>query len=248
MTHFDWRQRIGKAGERRVGQFVEETLKLAYRKVGDPDIGVDGMIEFADHDEVSSGGLLAVQVKATEESLIGKTSFRHALDEAHLDYFAKLVVQPILAVVSLADDAIWWKPILHKSNYLGPRAGYGITFHTGIDRLSELSKPLLKMLGERSNAMIAGFILEEVEGRLTEMDHAHDAGDFDVVTTESWGQSLSLMRNSLRDCECLLRYERRYSDEITAIEIRYHAAVERRELWRSFFKDWEIEEQWDVEV
>ncbi|MGV2050997.1 DUF4365 domain-containing protein [Agrobacterium sp. 22-209-1] len=74
MTHFDWRQRIGKAGERRVEQFVEETLKLAYRKVGDPDIGVDGMIEFADHDEVSSGGLLAVQVKATEESL-NRTGF-----------------------------------------------------------------------------------------------------------------------------------------------------------------------------
>lgn len=138
---FDWRQAIGKSGERKAEAFVEDGLKFAYRKVSPPDIGVDGEIEIADTSRKSTGGLLMVQVKATQESLGGRNSIRIPCDEDHLDYFASLMVQPILAVVSLADNAIWWKPILQNSHYKGPKGGFGVTLHSKTDRLTKASAP-----------------------------------------------------------------------------------------------------------
>lgn len=244
MTKFDWRNEIGRGGERRVEAFISEKLRFGYRKVGAPDIGIDGEIEIAKGSErTSTGGLLKVQVKATEESILKKRTFRFSIDEEHLDYFATLVVQPILMVVSITDDAIWWKPILYKSHYKGPRGGYGITFDTKADRLTAFSASFLRMLGNRSNAMIARYIVEEVEERLDDMDERREADNFDWVTTGIWGEYLVQAAASLRDAECLLRYERRYSEEITAIEERYHMAVERVEVWREFFKERGIEEQ-----
>lgn len=239
---FDWRQAIGKSGERRVEAFVEDMLQFTYRKVGPPDIGIDGEIEIADNHRKSTGGLLMVQVKATEDSLQGRSSFRIAFDESHLNYFASLMVQPILAVVSLADDAIWWKPIFHKSHYQGPKGGYGITLHAQMDRLTKGSAPFLKMLGERSNAMIARYILEEVEDHLTDMDDRLSTGDYDYITAGIWSQTLSSAQKTLRDAECLLRYERRYSDEITQVEERYREIVDRVVIWRSWFKEYELDE------
>ena len=105
MVEFHSRNQIGQEGERLVESFVEEELKFVYRKVGDPDIGIDGEIETLNAARSSTGGFLKVQVKTTEEPLIGKR-IRVSFDEEHLDYFDSLTVPPILAVVSLADKAI----------------------------------------------------------------------------------------------------------------------------------------------
>lgn len=239
---FVWRHSVGKSGERKVEAFVEDELKFTYRKVGPPDIGVDGEIEIADANQKSTGGLLMVQVKATEQSLKGRSSIRIAFDEDHLNYFSSLVVQPILAVVSLADDAIWWKPILHKRHYKGPKGGFGITLHTKMDRLTKESATLLRMLGERSNAMIARYILEEAEDHLTEMDDLLSSNNYDYITAGCWSQTLASVQLTLRDAKCLLCYERRYSDEITKVEKRYRELVDRVAIWQEWFKESDLEE------
>ena len=89
---FHSKNATGKAGERFVETFVEETLNWVYRKVGEPDIGIDGEIEILGKDRVSSGGLIKVQVKTTKTSLKGQR-IRVPFDEAHLDYFASLNCQ-----------------------------------------------------------------------------------------------------------------------------------------------------------
>ena len=238
---FDWRHSVGKSGERKVEAFVEDKLRFVYRRIGQPDIGIDGEIETLDTNRRSTGGLLMVQVKATEGSLQGRSTFRIGLDEKHMDYFASLVVQPILAVVSLADDAIWWKPILGKSHYERPDTSYRLIFDVQTDRLTENSGKYLRMLGERSNAMVAKYILEEVEAHLSDMDEKRASDDYDYVTAEIWAQMLTSCGRSLQDALCLLRYERRYSEEITAIEESYRDIVERVAVWREWFKEYEIE-------
>jgi hypothetical protein len=237
---FDWRCATGKAGERRVESFVEEELNLIYRKVGLPDIGVDGEIEFLDEKRKATGGALKVQVKATDTSVQERHTLRVPFDEDHLDYFASLMVQPILAVVSLPDKKIWWKPILHKSKHRGPRGGFAIKLDTTVDLLTLRSSDRLRMWGERSNAIIAWSILEEAKDHLNEMDEQQAANNFDSVTAGCWAQTIGSVQNALRDSECLLRFERRYSEEVTKSEKRYLEIAERVEAWRTWFKENEL--------
>lgn len=230
---FDSRNKTGKAGERFVETFVEETLGFAYRKTSAPDIGIDGEIELLDKTGMGTGGFLKVQVKTTAASPPG-SRLRVPLDEDHLDYFAALTVPPILAVVSLPDGKIWWKPIVNKENYRGSKGGFGVTLDLRTDEMTRSSASILRMIGNRSNAIIAKYLLEEVEDRLSDMSEAEAAGNFDYVTADSWAGSIRVLDRTLRDADCLLRYERRYSDEITAIEEKYgrlREALAARKWW-----------------
>lgn len=56
VTKFEWRNEVGRGGERRVEAFISEELRFAYRKVGDPHIGIHGEIEIAKaRDRTSTG-------------------------------------------------------------------------------------------------------------------------------------------------------------------------------------------------
>lgn len=234
---FDRRNAIGKAGERFVESFVEEELQFAFRGIGAPDLGIDGEIELLDAARSTTGGLLKVQVKTTKRSLVGKKRIRVPFDEEHLDYFDSLTVPPILTVVSLHDRRIWWKPILHKENYRGDRGGWGIVLDGDKDALTRWSGVTLRMIGERSNAMIASYLLEEVDQQLADMDEAEEANAFDVVTLGSWAQTLSQIDRTMRDVRCLLRYERRYTEKITAIEANETSIRARIATRKSFFQE-----------
>ena len=238
---FHQKNATGKAGERFVETFVEETLGLVYRQVKDPDIGIDGEIELVDSKGVGTGGFLKVQVKTTGASPTGKR-LRIPLDEDHLDYFASLTVPLILAVVSLPEGKIWWKPILQKENYAGPKGGYGVTLDLQADEMTRYSASILRMIGNRSNAIIAKYLLEEVEERLADMDEGEAGGAWDYVTADSWAGSIRTLDRTMKDARCLLRYERRYSDEITAIERRFDKVRERLAARKSWFTENEVGE------
>lgn len=225
--------KIGKSGERAVETFVEDTLNFAYRRTDKPDIGIDGEIEILDANGVGTGGLLKVQVK-TMAAAPTRKRIRVPLDEDHLDYFAALTVPPVLMVVSLAAQKIWWKPILHKDNYLGAKQGYGVTLDLHADKLTRHSGPILQMIGNRSNAMIAKYLLEEMEAHLADMDEVEAGGEYDYITADNWAATLRNVDRTMRDASCLLRYERRYSAEITAIEDRFdtlRAVIAVRKDW-----------------
>lgn len=220
---------------------MEEQLKFVYRKIDQPDIGIDGEIETLARDSSVTGGFVKVQVKTTTESLEG-TRFKVPFDEAHLDYFDALTVPPILTVVSLADGAIWWKPILHKENYRGPRGGFGVPVDTTSDRLTTWSGRVLRMIAERSNAMIARYLIEEVEQKLTDIDDLEATGNYDFFTVDGWAETLKSVEKTMREASCLLKYERRYSDEITKIEERRDEASDRIAARKQWFKDVECED------
>ncbi len=233
---FHSKNATGKAGERFVETFVEETLNWVYRKVGEPDIGIDGEIEILGKDRVSSGGLIKVQVKTTKTSLKGQR-IRVPFDEAHLDYFASLNVPPILAVVSLADRRLWWKPIMHKSHHKGPRGGFRLILDPKTDRMTSFSGAILRLIGQRSNAIIAKYLIKEVVEQLGDMDDLRQTGSFDIWTAEGWAQTIRDLEPTMRDAECLLRYERRYSAEITAIEELFADVAERIREWNDWFEE-----------
>lgn len=233
--------KTGKSGERAVETFVEDTLNFAYRRTDKPDIGIDGEIEVLDANGVGTGGLLKVQVKTMAAAPTGKR-IRVPLDEGHLDYFAALTVPPVLMVVSLAAQQIWWKPILHKDNYLGAKLGYGVTLDLHADKLTRHSGALLQMIGNRSNAMIAKYLLEEMEAHLAEMDEVEAGGEYDYITADNWAATLRNVDRTMRDASCLLRYERRYSAEITAIEDRFDALRDVIAVRKDWFKAHDVGE------
>lgn len=218
--------RIGKAGERFVETFVEEQLKLAYRRIDAPDIGVDGEIETLGEGGVARGGFLKVQVKTIEASPRAKR-FKVPFDEAHMNYYDSLIVPPILAVVSLADQAIWWKPILHKENYRTRRGGFAIPIDTALNRMTVASATLLGMIAERSNAMIARYLVEDIEEELDEIDAEEAGANYDLVTVQGWVQTLQSIEARMREVRVLLKWERRYTDDITRTEQRQRLINDR---------------------
>ena len=96
------------------------------------------------------------------------------------------------------------------------------------------------MIGQRSNAMIARYLIEEVEEHLDDMDETEAGGEFDVVTVEAWAQTIHSIDRTMRDAKCLLRYERRYSNEITAIETRFSKTIEQIEARKSWFEEYKV--------
>ncbi len=230
---FHSRDAIGKAGERLVETFIEENLNFIYRRTNSTDIGIDGDIEILDENRNSTGGFIKVQVKTTKYSLVGK-NIQIFFDEKHLDYFSSLTVPPILSIVSLADKRIWWKPILHKENYRGPKGGFGIKLDPISDELTEKSRYILQMIGQRSNAIIAKYLLEEVEQYLDNIDKMENEIEYDQITLEFWAQNISYIKIMMREAKCLLKYERRYSDEISITEDKFTMLIYRidsRERW-----------------
>jgi hypothetical protein len=240
-VQFHSRDQIGKAGERLVEAFVEEQLGFTYRKIGPPDIGIDGEIETLNRDRSSTGGFLKVQVRTTEESFSGR-SIRVQFDEKHLDYFDSLTVTPILMAVSLKDNAIWWKPILNKENYKGPKGGFGIPFDAVKDRLTIQSRAQLSLVAERSNAMIAKYLLEEIGQRLDDFDESEESEDFDIVTVDLWAGQLQLIDRRMKDARCLLKYERRNSREVKRIEREFKIIKDRIDIRKAWFKEWEVDD------
>ncbi|UAJ12612.1 DUF4365 domain-containing protein [Polymorphobacter megasporae] len=230
--------RIGKAGERRLETFIEEQLGFIYRPVGTSDIGIDGEIETLAPGGRSTGGFLKVQVKTVERAPLGPR-FRVALDERHLDYFASLTVPPILVLVNLADDRIWWQPILQKGDYAGPRGGYGIPIDLHRDRMTGHSTTALRLVAERSNALIVRSLIEAVEQSLSEMDESEASGRFDLWDVEHWADLLRSYQKTVTDIACLLKYERRASADIKAIQRAFRDVVSRIDKRREWFSDWD---------
>ncbi|NIJ41524.1 hypothetical protein FHS78_001814 [Parvibaculum indicum] len=230
-------QKIGRQGQRFVESFVEEKLGFIYRPVDEVDIGVDGEIEILDAERMSTGGLLKVQVKTSKESNTGNKIGVY-FDEKHMDYYSSLVVPPILVVVSLADEDLWWVPILGKNVYRKAKKNFYISLDAEEDRMTKSSARLIRMIGEQSNGIIAKYIIEEIEQQLSDINVQEESGDFDRISLSFWADTLLLAEKNMRDAACLLRYERRCSHEIDSIMRRYEdiaLGIDSRKRW--FFEN-----------
>lgn len=233
-------ERTGKSGERLFETFIENELKFIYRKATAPDIGIDGEIETLDVVGSTTGGLIKVQIK-TMKAKPERTRIRVAIDEPHLDYFSSLNSPPILALVSLDDNAIWWQPILPKEHYAGPRGGFGVSFDLNRDRLAKSSGPALRLVAEQSNAMIARTLLEAVAGSLDEMTDTVEGSNFDLLDADHWAYLIKDHERTMMDVTCLLKYERRQTKEIDSIvdlqdEVRMQI-LERKQWFNDFDAD-----------
>lgn len=217
MTQFDIRGATGKAGEREVERFIENQLGYVYRKIDSTDLGVDGEIEILDRRRGATGGLIKVQVKSTRAAVTG-SRIRVALDESHLDYYASLTVPVILAYVSMADGQIWWRPIHHKSRHRGPKGGFVVTLNAKSDRLTRSSATLLSFIGNFSNATMAKSLVEVAVEALDDIDRHREEQNYDFCTLDIWAEEIAEMEKDLAEATCLLKYERRYTAQISGIE------------------------------
>ena len=234
-------ERTGKSGERLFETFIEDELKFIYRKATPPDIGIDGEIETLDVFGLSTGGFIKVQIK-TMEAKPDRPRVRVAIDEPHLDYFSSLTSPPILALVSLDDDAIWWQPIVAKEHYAGPRGGFGVSFDLARDRLTKSAGSDLRLVAERSNAMIARTLIEAVSGSLYEMTDTIEGGNFDLVDADHWAYLIRCHERTMKDAACLLKYERRQTKEIDSI-VDLQGEVEMQILERrQWFSDFDADD------
>ena len=77
------------------------------------------------------------------------------------------------------------------------------------------------MIGEMSNAMIAKYLIEEAEQRLTDIDEGEAGDNYDYVTVDIWADAMHMIGRAMRQAKCLLSFERRNSKEIAGIEKRY---------------------------
>lgn len=68
------------------------------------------------------------------------------------------------------------------------------------------------------------------------MDYQLSTRGFDSITAHLWAEGLASIKSSLRDAKCLLRYERRYTEEIVKVEERSSDTADRLAPWREWFR------------
>lgn len=234
--HFHRGDAIGKAGERFVESFVEERLSFIYRKVGPPDLGIDGDIEILDVNRNTTGELVRVQVKATECTFFG-TTMRVPLDERHLDYYSSMMLPVILAAVSLTDRKILWTFLSHKASYVGPRGGFGVPLDVVHDEMTLESKFAIQSRAARSNGLLSRRILDEIDSMLSTIDHDEQAGNWDIVTTSYWAVSVRECGRMWRKSDALLANEFRSTPDILAARLfskNTLIKIQAREEWFYF--------------
>ena len=98
----------GEAGEFFVGFTVLHELKWIYRRKPF-DIGIDGEIEIVNDDGISSGKIIMVQVKSTDNSTLPNISI--SLEKRHVHYWKELSLPVIICVVVLSQKKVYWIPI-----------------------------------------------------------------------------------------------------------------------------------------
>ncbi|WP_375395586.1 hypothetical protein [uncultured Sphingomonas sp.] len=72
-------------------------------------------------------------------------------------------------------------------------------------------------MAERSNAVVAGSLIGAVSQSLTEMNEAVETGTFDFIDVDHWASLIRRYERTIRDVDCLLKYERRATPEIALV-------------------------------
>ena len=230
---FHSRDAIGKAGERVFEAFVEEKLLFIYRKIGHPDIGLDGEIEILDKNRHSTGEFLKVQVKTSESSFIGQ-AIRVPFDQGHYNYFCSLITPPMLAVVSLADKKIWWKILTHNAFSHGPRNGISVHLDFVSDELTLNAKSAIHNSAARSNGLLARNLLDRIEAKLSKIDRDEELRNWDIVTVESWAVVVRDCTRMWHKAHALLATELRKTPEVLSTRIfsgDIFSRIQIREEW-----------------
>ncbi len=74
------------------------------------------------------------------------------------------------------------------------------------------------------------------------MDEAVDAGNFDLFDVEHWASLIRAHDRTMRDVTCLLKYERRQSNEIAAVKEAQSQIEDRLQERKQWFTDYECDD------
>lgn len=96
---------LGDAGEYLVGHLIAFNHKCIYR-ISPVDIGIDGEIEIIEN-EISTGQLIKVQVKATDNADFPGPQTLYSIEKAHMDYWNKLSIPVLLCRVFLKSQKVY---------------------------------------------------------------------------------------------------------------------------------------------
>jgi len=96
---------LGDAGEYLFGHLIAYYHKCIYR-ISSIDIGIDGEIELIEN-ETSTGQLIKVQIRTTDDSDFSKQQTLYSIDKAHLEYWNKLSLPVLLCRVFLKSQKVY---------------------------------------------------------------------------------------------------------------------------------------------
>ncbi len=100
---------IGDAGESLLGYLIPYLHNCIYRQ-SIIDIGIDGEIEIIEN-ELSTGNFIKVQVKSTDDDDFRSNKILYQIDEAHIEYWAKLSIPVLLCRVFLKSRLVYCIPV-----------------------------------------------------------------------------------------------------------------------------------------
>jgi hypothetical protein len=164
---------------------VNSKLRWIARPLGDPDVGLDAEIEVVSDSGMSTGKLLRVQIKTTEDSFSISSIKTLYFDDDHLNYWIYYSVPVIFCAVSLADYLILWREICPGASRPLSRASNAISFDLTADLLGIDSKTPLDRIAMGSVAP-ARDLVSEVCSRISEYEANRCSGVYDIVSYGTW--------------------------------------------------------------
>ena len=183
---FTRRDTIGRRGEQEFALFVDKELGWIFRRIDEPDVGIDGEIEIVQRgghavakisEGNTTGRLLKVQIKTTEGNLRNKKSFNVYFDKPHLDYWNSIRIPVLLIAVSL-EGGIWWQHIDPRANYETDRGAWKVDFDYS-NELATYSKQLIMRLTDSRQLQDAQIALTKADRLFEKWEQRFDRREFD---------------------------------------------------------------------
>jgi len=149
-----------------VEHVVAEGLRWIFRRVGDPDTGIDAQFEVVSSDGKATGYLLAAQIKCGR-SYVAKRSaegipFRP--DRAHSNYWLRYSLPVIVVLCDPASDKCWWVEVTDETVRLTEKNGiivvpddqpFDLSAKQALQALAKLPRPLLRPTREEEELLVA---------------------------------------------------------------------------------------------
>jgi hypothetical protein len=180
---------IGLAGEYLVGAVVAQRLRWPYRMQPIADIGVDGEIEILQETGTSTGRLLKVQAKASEQS-DARTRY---VKREHFEYWRDLALPVVVAHPLVDEGRVLWSE-LKQGRHTENLVAFDLTAAT---ELTEASRPRLSELSVEKHHLIdpsLGLIRRLLEDTILHDAVYQEAGRLDYTPPDDLDSPDSLMK------------------------------------------------------
>jgi hypothetical protein len=182
MTVFSNTSAIAEAGVGIVTHAIKTKMRWIYRPQTDSDIGIDGEIEIANAGQSSTGILIKVQIKSSENINL-KRKISVPIDRSHLKYWQKLQLPVILLLVDTVAEKAYWVPI--TNDLIVPPDQNTVSISASAQSELVASKDAIKEWAESAPSGVIPALLELASLEAEDFnDHHFDIDDLNFSRSE----------------------------------------------------------------